>query len=291
VPSRETCEHCHWSEKIVATRFLLFPSYASDEPNSVSYTALMMLVGGTHMQGIHHAHFAGGFEIRYAVSDARRDTIPWVERRNTRTGETQTYLAEGTKPEQVAGLPRHTMQCVDCHNRPTHDFLLPERALDRALALGQIPADLPFIKKQGLAVLKAGYSTGEEAARKIPAAIEAYYAQSYPQLSQQRRTDVTAAGRAILAIYERNAFPDLKVTWGTYPNNLGHNDSPGCFRCHDGSHTTSDRKATISQDCEACHNVLAQDESSPEILKTLGVWKYIGGLKAPPRPVAPAAGR
>jgi nitrate/TMAO reductase-like tetraheme cytochrome c subunit len=291
VPSRETCEHCHWAEKIVATRFLLFPSYASDEPNTVSYTALMMLVGGTHMQGIHHAHFAGGFEIRYAASDAKRETIPWVERRDIRTGETRTYLAEGTKPEQVAGLPKHTMQCVDCHNRPTHDFLLPERALDRALALGQIPANLPFIKKQGLAVLKAGYASSEEAARKIPAAIEAYYAQSYPQLSQQRRTDVTAAGRAMLAIYERNVFPDLKVTWGTYPNNLGHTDSPGCFRCHDGSHTTADRKATISQDCETCHNVLAQDEASPEILKTLGVWKYIGGLKAPPRPVAPAGGR
>jgi len=130
-------------------------------------------------------------------------------------------------------------------------------------------------------VLKAGYASSEEAARKIPASIEAYYAQSYPQLLGERRADIAVAGRAILAIYERNVFPDLNVTWGTYPSNLGHVNSPGCFRCHDGSHATADRKATISQDCEACHNVLAQDEASPEILKTLGVAKYIAGLKAP----------
>jgi nitrate/TMAO reductase-like tetraheme cytochrome c subunit len=280
VPSRETCEHCHWAGKIVSTRLLVIPSYASDERNSVSYTVLTMLVGGARMQGIHHAHFAGGFEIRYAASDAKLETIPWVEWRNTKTGESRTYLAEGAKPEEVAGLPKHTMQCVDCHNRPTHDFPLPERALDRALALGRVPATLPFIRKEGLAALKAGYASSAEAARKIPATIEAYYAQAYPQLAAERKTDVAAAGRAILALYDRNVFPDLKVTWGTYANNLGHTDSPGCFRCHDGSHATSDKKNTISQDCGTCHEVMAQEEASPQILKTLGVWDHITALKS-----------
>jgi nitrate/TMAO reductase-like tetraheme cytochrome c subunit len=278
VPSRQTCEHCHWADKIVATRFVLVPTYASDEHNSATYSALLMLVGGARMKGIHHAHFAGGFEIRYAASDAKRETIPWVERRNTRTGETTTYLAEGAKSEQVAGLEKHTMQCVDCHNRPTHDFLLPERALDRAIALGQISVTLPFIRKQGLAALKVAYASNAEAAQKIPAAIEAYYAQAYPQLAAERKADIAEAGKAILAVYDRNVFPDLKVTWGAYPNNLGHTDFPGCFRCHDGSHATSDGKGTISQDCEVCHNVLAQDEASPEILKTLGVWDDITAL-------------
>jgi nitrate/TMAO reductase-like tetraheme cytochrome c subunit len=279
VPSRETCEHCHWGEKIVATRLLVIPSYASDEQNSVSYTVLMMLVGGTNMQGIHNAHFAGGFEIRYAASDAKRETIPWVEWRNGRTGETRTYVAEGTKDAAAAGLERHTMQCVDCHNRPTHDFLLPERALDRALALGRIPDTLPFIRKEGLAVLKAGYASGAEAERKIPEAIEAYYAKAHPQVATERRTDIAAAGKAVLAVYDRNVFPDQKVTWGTYANNLGHMDSPGCFRCHDGSHSTPDGKHTISQDCSVCHEVLAQDEASPEILKKLGVWDRIEAMR------------
>ena len=279
VPSRETCERCHWAEKIVATRLIVLPVFAADERNSESYTVLMMLVGGSHMKGIHHAHFAGGFEIRYA-SDRKRETIPWVEWRNVRTGETTTYLAAGTTPAQFADLEKYSMQCVDCHDRPTHAYDLPDRALNRSLALGQIPATLPFIKKEGLAVLKAAYSSGADASRRIPAAIEAYYEQAYPQVYAERKADIEAAGRAILAAYERNVFPDLNVTWGTYGNSLGHTDFPGCFRCHDGSHTTADGKKTITQDCGACHEVLAHEETSPEILKTLGVWDHLTALKS-----------
>ena len=275
VPSDVTCERCHFAEKVVGSRLVVIPSYASDEATSPSYTVLMMLVGGSRMEGIHHAHRVGGFEIRYAASDAGRETIPWVEWRNTKTGETRTYLAEGTKAEQVAGLEKHTMQCVDCHNRATHELYPADRALDRALALGQIPANLPFIKKQALAAVKAEYASHEDAARKIPAAISGFYAQTYPQLAAQRRGEIESAGRAILAVYERNVYPDLKVTWGSYPTHLGHTSSPGCFRCHDGSHVTPDGKSRIGQDCETCHNVLAQEESSPEILKTLGVWDRI----------------
>ena len=278
VPSKETCERCHWAEKIVATRLLVIPSYATDEQNSDSYTVLMMLVGGSKMQGIHYAHFAGGFGIRYA-SDPKRQTIPWVERRNTVTGETQTYVAAGTTAEQAMRLPTHTMQCVDCHDRPTHAFWLPDRALNRALAIGQLPATLPFIKKEGLAVLQADYSSSADAAQKIPAAIEAYYKQTHPQVYEQRHTDVATAAQAMLAIYKRNVFPDLHVTWGTYGNSLGHTDSPGCFRCHDGSHTTADGQRTITQDCGACHQLLAVEESTPDILKTLGLWDHLEALK------------
>jgi nitrate/TMAO reductase-like tetraheme cytochrome c subunit len=279
VPSRESCERCHWAEKIVATRLLVIPTYASDEQNSDTYTVLNMLVGGSAMQGIHHAHFAGGYEIRFAATDAARQTIPWVERRDLRTGETTTYLAEGTKPEQVANLARHTMQCVDCHNRPTHAFRLADAALDRALALGAVPSTLPFIKQQGLAVLQATYASSAEAAQKIPAAIEAYYGQTHPEVYAQRKADVAKAAQATLDVYDHNVFPDRGVTWGTYPNNLGHIDSPGCFRCHDESHATADGKDTITQDCSACHEVLAMEDPSPEILKTLGLWDKIEALK------------
>lgn len=278
VPSRATCERCHWAEKIVATRLRIIPTYASDEKNSPSYTVLNMLVGGSKMEGIHHAHFAGGYEIRYAASDAKRQTIAWVERRNPGTGQTKTYLADGTKPEQVKGLTKHTMQCVDCHNRPTHGFRLADAALDRALALGTVPETLPFIKKQGLAVLQAKYTTRGEAAQKIPAAIEAYYNQSYPQVYAQQKADVEKAAQGILAVYDRNVFPFRGVTWGTYPDNIGHVDSPGCFRCHDGAHSTADGADTITEDCDACHELLAVDEASPDILKTLGLWDKIEAL-------------
>ena len=209
--------------------------------------------------------------IRYAAADKKRQTIPWVEYRNTETGVTRTYLAGDAKPGSVSSLPTFEMQCVDCHNRAAHSFELPDRAVDEAMARGEIPVGLPFVKKTALELLKASYSSDDEAAQKIPAGLSAFYQGEISGASQARRAaDIQAAGQALLAIYRHNVFPDLKVTWGTYPNNLGHIDDPGCFRCHDDSHATPDKK-TITQDCSACHQALAVEETSPEILKTLGV--------------------
>jgi hypothetical protein len=146
------------------------------------------------------------------------------------------------------------------------------------MAAGDISVSLPFIKREGLKVLKAGYSSSEEAGVKIPSALESFYRQNYSDLYTRRAQDVSHAGKAVLAIYNRNVFPDLKVDWGTYPNNLGHTDFPGCFRCHDDSHTAADGK-TISQDCSACHESLAMEEAAPEILKTLGIESRVSAVQ------------
>jgi hypothetical protein len=111
---------------------------------------------------------------------------------------------------------------------------------------------------------------------KIPAEIEGYYRQNHPQVYAARRADVVKAAQGVLDVFNRNVFPDLAVTWGTYPDNRGHTNSPGCFRCHDDAHSTPDGKATIGQDCSACHQMLAVEEASPDILKTLGIWERSG---------------
>jgi formate-dependent nitrite reductase cytochrome c552 subunit len=129
-----------------------------------------------------------------------------------------------------------------------------------------------------LELLKAEYRTSKEAADKLPEALVSFYQQNYPDVYARRTQDIHQAGRAVLAIYNRNVFPDLKVAWGTYPNNLGHTDFPGCFRCHDGSHATADGK-TITQDCNTCHEPLAMDEATPEILKTLGIAERISKMQ------------
>jgi nitrate/TMAO reductase-like tetraheme cytochrome c subunit len=266
VPARETCETCHWPDKSSGARLRVFPKFADDEGNTRSDTVFLMMVGGNKIAGIHGAHFGPGIQIRYTAADPKRQIIPVVEYRNTVTGESRTFT--GSDPPKAGAS--FEMQCVDCHNRPTHAFELPERAMDNALAGGDVSVTLPFIKKKGVEVLKAGYGSSEEAASKIPPALSGFYQQSYPELFARRAQDIGQAGKAVLAIYDRNVFPDLKVTWGTYPNNLGHMDFPGCFRCHDGSHTAADGK-TISQDCNACHEPLAMEERAPEILKTLGI--------------------
>lgn len=280
VPARETCENCHWPQKFAGVSLRVISKFAEDETNSRTETVLMMMVGGSKMAGIHGAHFGPGVHIRFAAADAARQSIPWVEYRNTTTGDVQTFLGSDAKPESVKSLPTYEMQCVDCHNRPTHTFDLPDRAMDKALAAGDISVSLPYVKKQGVELLKANYATSEEASAKLPVAFTDFYQQKYPGVYAKRSQDISQAAQVVLGIYNRNVFPDLKVTWGTYPNNLGHTDFPGCFRCHDGSHTTGSGK-TITQDCNACHEPLAMDETSPEILKTLGLASRISNIQKP----------
>ncbi len=264
VSSAETCEQCHARDRVIAPRLRVIPSYKDDETNTRTSTVLLMRIAT-----IHAAHLGPGIRIRYAAADKKRQTIPWVEHTNSRTGVSQTFLATGTAADSVRSLPTFEMQCVDCHNRASHAFESPDRAINNAMAVGQIAPSLPFVKKESLELLKASYASGDEAAQKIPAALSAFYLQKYPDDAVKQGAAIQAAGQTLAAIYQRNVFPDLKVTWGTYPNNLGHTDDPGCFRCHDSSHMTPDNKTSITQDCSACHQPVAMDEASPDILKTL----------------------
>ncbi|HVO98419.1 MAG TPA: NapC/NirT family cytochrome c [Bryobacteraceae bacterium] len=279
VPASDTCEQCHFKETFEAVKLRVIFHFQDDQKNTQTQTALTMLTGGGKFGGIHGKHFGPGIEIFYSATDPQRQTIPLVEYRNRNTGEVQTYLADGSTAQSVANLQRHQMQCVDCHNNADHGFELPERAVDRALGLGQISPTLPFIKKKAMELLKAKYSGNEEASRMIPAALADFYLKSDPAVAAQRSQDISIAGVQIAAIYNRNVFPDLKVTWGTYPDNLGHTDFPGCFRCHDGSHNTADKKMTITQDCNTCHVPVAVDEAAPKILTTLGIEDRINSLQ------------
>ena len=265
VSSAQTCEQCHEREKPMKPGLRVITKYKDDETNTPIKTVLMMMV-----DRIHGAHLAHGVDIRYAVSDKKRQTIPWVEYRNTTSGVTNTYLAGDAKPNAAAALPKFTMQCVDCHNRAAHSFEVPDRAIDRTMQQSDIPVDLPFIKKTGLGLIQAEYKSEEEAALKIAAGLNDFYRVKYPDVFAKRSNEINKAGRTLTAVYNANVFPEWKVTWRTYPNNLGHADYPGCFRCHDGSHNAAGNH-TITQDCATCHNAIAVDESSPEILKSLGI--------------------
>ena len=276
VATRETCEHCHSPEQFAPARLRVVSKFAQDDANTETQTVLTMLSGGSRYGGIHGKHYGPGIEISFVASDPQRETIPWVEYRNTTTGETRVYQTPDAGA--AASAPKIRMQCVDCHNRPAHTFNPPDRAMDLAFAAGQLPTSLPFLKKTGMEVLQASYASSAEAAQKIPEAIVAYYRQSHPEIYTTRKTDVENAARHVATLYAQNVFPDLKVTWGTYKNNLGHNTSPGCFRCHDDQHATPEGK-TITMDCSTCHEVAAMEEASPEILRTLGLTDRMSALR------------
>lgn len=267
-PARDTCEGCHWPQKYGSDRLKIFPKYAEDEANTATKTVLMLKVGGGNNGiGIHGTHLGVGVRIRYAHSDEQRQTIPWIEYNGP--GRKTVYTTEGT-PADPGSLPVREMDCMDCHNRPAHSYDLPDRAMDNAMFAGLIPPTLPQAKKKGLELLKVSYPTREAAATQIPRGIEDFYRQNYPAIYAQRQQEVENAGRQVLAIWERNIFPDMNVTWGKYPLNIGHTDFPGCFRCHDDSHASKDGKK-VTQDCSACHSLLAVEEAAPKILQDLGM--------------------
>jgi hypothetical protein len=145
---------------------------------------------------------------------------------------------------------------------------------------GFLPLTLPYLKKKSVEILKANYSSSEDAAEKIPSALTKFYESNYPEVYQKRKTDIQQAAKMVANLYARNVFPELKVGWGTYPNNAGHTDFPGCFRCHDEDHSDADGK-TITQDCETCHAPLAMEETAPQILETLGLKTRIEAIQKP----------
>lgn len=265
-PARETCEQCHWPVKFVGDRLKVIPGYADDEANSEQKSVLLMRVGGkqgSSSQGIHW-HVDPGVTIRY-LSDDKRETIYEVELRDAK-GQVRTYKpSEGKAP---ANAVWRTMDCVDCHNRPSHTFRPPEVEVDQAMSDGRISRDLPFIHRESVRLLRASYKSWDAAHEGISSGLQAFYAQQFPAVAAAKAAAIRDTAATLDTIYRSNVFPLMKVGWGTYPNHIGHENSPGCFRCHDDAHQTADGR-TISQDCSLCHGLLAVQEKDPEILRSL----------------------
>ncbi|MGA2300729.1 MAG: NapC/NirT family cytochrome c [Candidatus Acidiferrum sp.] len=273
-PARETCEQCHWPQRFSGDKFIVKRDYKDDEKNTPETTALVLKIGGRTWQGsvgIHGRHLDEGSRIRYISTDEQRQVIPVVYYTDDK-GNTVEYVSTDVKvsKEQLAKSEKRVMDCIDCHNRPTHTFELPESAVDLRISRGLISADLPYIKKKAVELLKADYPDRETAQKKIVEGVTSYYRSIYPDIYNTKRALVEQSAVNVARIYMQNIFPDMKVTWGVHPNNLGHNDFPGCFRCHDGSHTSADGQ-TISNDCSACHNLLAVQEENPKVLTELGM--------------------
>jgi len=273
-PARETCEQCHWPQRFTGDKFLVKTTYKDDEKNTPQTTALLVKVGGRTWQGsvgIHGRHLDDGERIKYISIDDQRQVIPVVYYTDDQ-GKTVEYISSDIQvtKQQLDASEHRSMDCVDCHNRPTHAFDLPENAVNKQMAAGLISPELPFIRKKAVELLKAEYPDRDTAKRLIVEELKAFYHSTYPAIYNSRRAIVEQSAESIANIYLRNIFPAMKMSWGVHPNNLGHTDYPGCFRCHDGSHVSSDGRV-ITNDCSACHNLLVVEEQNPKILADLGL--------------------
>jgi NapC/NirT cytochrome c family protein len=271
-PARETCEVCHWPGRFTGDKLLVRTSFADDEKNTPSTTVLLVKIGGRSWKGpigIHGYHLGG--RVSYIATDRARQVIPSVTYTDD-SGKTSTFVSTDAKPspQELERGEHRVMDCMDCHNRPTHAFQMPEEAVDERMADGRISLDLPFVKKEALEVLKKNYPDRATAGSQIVDAMVRFYRAQHPDIYSHDPGKVQDAAEQVKAIYLRNVFPEMGVLWGTYPNNIGHMDFPGCFRCHDNNHQAADGGA-ITQDCDACHSVLASDEPKPKILSELGL--------------------
>ncbi|MFZ2492222.1 MAG: NapC/NirT family cytochrome c [Thermoanaerobaculia bacterium] len=265
-PAQETCEQCHWPQKFWGAQLKVFNHFGFDEANTPRETQMLIKTGGGEagkaVGGIHwHMNITN--EISYIASDRKRQEIEWVRMRDRKTGRVTEYLKEGSKltPQQIATMEKRTMDCVDCHNRPTHIYTPPDRAIDRAMLTNAIPRDLPYIKAKAVETVTKDYTSTQQAVDTIAKDINSYYQTDHPAVYQARKKEIDRAVAQLQEIFRTIRFPEMKVDWRTHPDNIGHLYSPGCFRCHNDQHVSKDGQR-ITKDCKVCHDILGQKEAS-----------------------------
>jgi hypothetical protein len=264
-PARETCEQCHWPTRFVGERLRFFNRFAEDEKQTEKKTVLLMKTGGGETGRAHgiHWHVDPDLTIRYR-SDKSRQKIFDIELTRA-NGKPEVYKLDGAKPDEAEPGWR-VMDCVDCHNRPTHVYQMPKDELDTVLTSGELDKSLPFIKREGLKAVQQTYTSHADAKEGIHKALTEFYRTNSPDLLEKHADRIDRAADTLTRVYARNVFPEMRIAWGTYPNFLKH--EPGCFRCHDNEHRNEQGKK-ISRSCSLCHEVLAVEEEHPEILEVL----------------------
>lgn len=255
-PARETCEKCHTPEKFSDDSLRVISHFEPDKDNTPYGIYLVLKTGGgAKREGLGrgiHWHIVN--QVSYLPTDALEQTIPFVSVVND-DGSVTDYVdvQSGVDPSQVDRSKLKQMDCITCHNRITHHVYTPEESVDHALAIGVIAKDIPDIREKGVEVLRATYAGATEALEGI-GDLKQYYETHYSGFYGANPEKVSDAIGALQQIYSTSVFPDQKVDWNTHPSNIGHIDSPGCFRCHDGKHLDANQQA-IRLECNLCHSI------------------------------------
>lgn len=262
-PAQETCEKCHWPEKFYSYRLHTEKHFLADSANTQWDIQLKMKIGSEHgakglTEGIHW-HINPDVKIEYIASTEKRLLLPWVKYTNRSTGDTVIYndIYESLDPSSFDSLEIREMDCLDCHNRPSHHYLPPQEFTDMLIATGQIPVELPEIKMLAMEVFSNTFDKRDSANRYFESRIKDFYVSNYPGIVEREPELLQQATDAIIAGYSKNVFPEMKASWDVYPVHIGHVEFNGCFRCHNGNHE-SESGQLISRDCDLCHTILAQ---------------------------------
>jgi len=268
-PAQETCEECHWPEKFYARQLRQTKHYLADSLNTQWNLNLQMKIGPEHSalglsEGIHW-HINPDVKIEYVSKRDRRENIPWVKYTNLETGEVTLFEneEEALNEEKMAAAEVREMDCMDCHNRPSHHYYTPQEFIDEALIAGDIPDDLPYIKKIAMDLFIDPYDHRDTAKQTIRDYTKEYYAENMPEVLATREADIDKAIESIINEFSHNIFPEMGVSWDEYESHIGHKTYDGCFRCHDDKHESESGKV-ISMDCNICHTIVSQGSPGSE---------------------------
>ncbi len=261
--AKEACEQCHWSQKFQPDRRLKHIHFLRDEDNTEwDIDMTMHLASGTEPLGLQkgvHWHMNKDVKIEYVATDKDKQVIPWVKYTNLKTGKVTIFESDDEPLEKAAfdTLTVTQMSCLDCHSRPAHDFKPAEEFINSRFVTGAISKDLPEFKSAAMAACVEEYGTADSARMMIPKKITAFYEENYPEVLKDKKGELSKSIAAVLDGFTKNVFPDMKVRWDKYYNNLGHMKSNGCFRCHDNHHVAKNDEV-IPKTCTTCHTFNAQ---------------------------------
>jgi hypothetical protein len=273
-PAAGTCEQCHSPQHFFSEIRREFTYYLYDEKNTKSSLSMLLKIGGGNSdlgraEGIHwHMNIAN--KIEYVYTDSIRDNIPWVRQTNNITGEQKIFKKKNFvfDEKKVNKENLRTMDCIDCHNRPSHIYSPSDKSINLSMSLGRIDETLPYIKNVAVNVLEESYSTKENGLDSIAYTVRDFYNDNYPAIAGNKKENISKAITEIQKIYNRNYFPSMRVSWRGFPNHLSHLYDSGCFRCHDGKHFTNDGEM-IRRDCNLCHTIISQTTSKGENLVSM----------------------
>lgn len=262
-PAQETCEQCHWPKKFYGGQQKQFNHYMYNEENTHWPISMLIRTGGgdpaTGQTAGIHWHMNIGVETEYIARDERRWDIPWIRVRDTDTGRVTVYHDKKNPltEDEIATATIRRMDCMDCHNRPSHKYRSPDYMVDLALLTGMIDITLPEIKRLAVESMGVEYETEAQAHGGIANYIEKAYRIDQPEVFASKRSEIERAIIAVQGQYSKSIFPEMKVRWDEYPDNIGHFLFPGCARCHDGN-KQSEEGWVISTECTSCHIIMVQ---------------------------------
>ncbi len=277
-PAQQTCEQCHWPKHFYSEKLHTNTYFLSDEQNTKWSLNLLVKIGGGNVEagptsGIHW-HMNINNEVTYAATDRERQNIPWVRSKKPDGSVTIYRDTEQTiSDDSLKHLFTRRMDCIDCHNRPTHIYHPPSTSVNNVMALGWIDPQLPSVKSISVKALESPYSSKHTGLDSIGLMIRDFYKQNYPAVEKSRKAGIDSTIEEVRRIYERNYFPEMGVSWKKFPDNIGHLYSKGCFRCHDGKHK-NEKGEILSRDCNTCHVILAQKFERDTLRISLGGIEY-----------------